>query len=112
MRFFHAEGQRSRKNARKLSLVRLLWRRAIEAYGRRHDGKQFILIDGVPVIVRTLKAFEIAERIREVVIAARQEDIPQMYALIQDYEITKVKQIITGGETRPGERFPRDRAGG
>lgn len=74
--------------------------------------KQFILIDGVPVIVRTLKAFEIAERIREVVIAARQEDIPQMYALIQDYEITKVKQIITGRRNAPGERFPRDRAGG
>ena len=67
--------------------------------------KQFILIDGVPVIVRTLKAFEIAERIREVVIAARQEDIPQMYALIQDYEITKVKQIITGGETRQESVF-------
>ena len=43
--------------------------------------KQFILIDGVPVIVRTLKAFEIAESIREVVIAAREEDIPQMYTL-------------------------------
>ena len=67
--------------------------------------KQFILIDGVPVIVRTLKAFEIAERIREVVIAARQEDIPQMYALIQDYEITKVNQIITGGETRQESVF-------
>lgn len=67
--------------------------------------KQFILIDGVPVIVRTLKAFEIAERIREVVIAARQEDIPQMYVLIQDYEITKVKQIITGGETRQESVF-------
>ena len=67
--------------------------------------KQFILIDGVPVIVLTLKAFEIAERIREVVIAARQEDIPQMYALIQDYEITKVKQIITGGETRQESVF-------
>ena len=67
--------------------------------------KQFFLIDGVPVIVRTLKAFEIAERIREVVIAARQEDIPQMYALIQDYEITKVKQIITGGETRQESVF-------
>lgn len=67
--------------------------------------KQFILIDGVPVIVRTLRAFEIAERIREVVIAARQEDIPQMYALIQDYEITKVKQIITGGETRQESVF-------
>ena len=67
--------------------------------------KQFILIDGVPVIVRTLKAFEIAERIREVVIAARQEAIPQMYALIQDYEITKVKQIITGGETRQESVF-------
>ena len=75
---------------------------------RRMGGEtsmQFILIDGVPVIVRTLKAFEIAERIREVVIAARQEDIPQMYALIQDYEITKVKQIITGGETRQESVF-------
>lgn len=35
-----------------------------------------------------------------------------MYALIQDYEITKVKQIITGGETRQESVFPRDRAGG
>lgn len=67
--------------------------------------KQFILIDGVPVIVRTLKAFEIAESIREVVIAAREEDIPQMYALVQDYEITKVKQIVTGGETRQESVF-------
>lgn len=67
--------------------------------------KQFLLIDGVPVIVRTLKAFELADSICEVVIAARQEDLPQMYALIQDYEITKVKQIVTGGETRQESVF-------
>lgn len=67
--------------------------------------KQFILLDGVPVIVRTLKAFELADEIREVVIAARQEDIPQMYELIQDYEITKVKQIVTGGATRQESVF-------
>lgn len=67
--------------------------------------KQFILLDGVPVIVRTLKAFELADGVREVVIAARQEDIPQMYALIQEYEITKVKQIVTGGETRQESVF-------
>lgn len=68
-------------------------------------GKQFIFIDGVPVIVRTLKGFELAGGIREIVIAARQEDIPQMYALIQEYEITKVTQIVTGGETRQESVF-------
>ncbi len=67
--------------------------------------KQFIFLDGVPVIVRTLKSFELANSIREVVIAARQEDIPQMYALIRDYEITKVRQIVTGGETRQESVF-------
>lgn len=67
--------------------------------------KQFIFIDGVPVIIRTLKAFELAGGIREILIAARQEDIPQMYALIQEYEITKVKQIVTGGETRQESVF-------
>ena len=67
-------------------------------------------LDGVPVIVRTLKSFELANSIREVVIAARQEDIPQMYALIRDYEITKVRQIVTGGETRQESVFP-NRAG-
>ncbi len=67
--------------------------------------KQFLLIDGVPVIVRTLKAFELAGSVHEIVIAAREEDIPQMYALVQDYEITKVKQIVTGGETRQESVF-------
>lgn len=67
--------------------------------------KQLLLLDGVPVIVRTLKAFELAGSVQEVVIAARQEDIPQMYALIQEYEITKVKQIVTGGETRQESVF-------
>ncbi len=67
--------------------------------------KQFLLLDGVPVIVRTLKAFELANSIREVVIAARQEDIPQMYSLIQSYEITKVRQIVPGGETRQESVF-------
>lgn len=105
MRFFsrrRAKEQEERQEAFVSAII------VAAGQSRRMGGdtsKQFILIDGVPVIVRTLKAFEIAERIREVVIAARQEDIPQMYALIQDYEITKVKQIITGGETRQESVF-------
>ncbi len=68
----------------------------------RMDGvnKQFLLIDGVPVLVRTLWAFSDCELINEIIVAARQEDIPRMYAMLRDYEILKVSDIVNGGATR------------
>lgn len=67
--------------------------------------KQFLLIDGVPVLIRTLKAFENSELIKEIIISAREEDIPQMYAMLKDYCIKKVSNIVKGGCTRQESVF-------
>ncbi|MEG0546097.1 MAG: 2-C-methyl-D-erythritol 4-phosphate cytidylyltransferase [Oscillospiraceae bacterium] len=62
--------------------------------------KQFLFIDGVPVLIRTLKAFEECEYISEIVIATKSEDIPNVHSMIKDYQISKVSDIVTGGKTR------------
>lgn len=67
--------------------------------------KQFLLIDGVPVLIRTLQAFEKSDLINEIIISARQDDIPKMFSMIKDYEILKVKDIVTGGRTRQESVF-------
>jgi len=67
--------------------------------------KQFLLIDGVPVLIRTLSAFSESDMIDEIVIAAREEDIPKMYAMIKEYRVLKVTDIVKGGKTRQESVF-------
>ena len=62
--------------------------------------KQLLLIDGVPVLVRTLKALSDNSKVGEIVVAAREEDIPVIYQAVQEYEIPKVTHIVRGGATR------------
>ncbi len=67
--------------------------------------KQFLLIDGVPVLIRSLLAFAECDYINEIVISAREEDIPKMYSMIREYRVLKVKEIVKGGETRQQSVF-------
>lgn len=62
--------------------------------------KQFLLIDGVPVLIRSLLALAGSSLVDEIVVSAREEDIPRMYSMIRDFEVPKVTQIVCGGETR------------
>lgn len=62
--------------------------------------KQFILIDGVPVLAHTLLRFQEAETIDEIVVVTRGEDIITVSDIVREFDITKVKNIISGGETR------------
>jgi 2-C-methyl-D-erythritol 4-phosphate cytidylyltransferase len=71
--------------------------------GERMGGdinKQFVPVCGVPVIARTLLAFEEAELVDEIVVAARSEDIVLMDDIIKEYEISKAVRIVKGGATR------------
>ena len=67
--------------------------------------KQFLMLDGVPVLVRTLTAFAESPLVDEIVIAARETDIPNMLSMVKDYEIPKVSEIVRGGETRQESVF-------
>ena len=55
--------------------------------------KQFLLIDGVPVLIRTLLAFSQSDMIDEIIVAAREEDIPKMFAMIKEYKVLKEKHV-------------------
>lgn len=67
--------------------------------------KQFLLIDGVPVLIKTLRAFSDCALISEIIISAREQDIPDIYAMIKEFDIGKVKTIVKGGETRQKSVF-------
>lgn len=69
---------------------------------RRMNGenKQFLLIDGIPVLIRALLAFEECAEITEIVVAAREADHEAIRVLCGVYRVTKLKAIISGGATR------------
>ena len=62
--------------------------------------KQFILLDGIPVVARTLQAFEAADTIHEIIVVAKEDEIPLYDGFKEAYGITKLTQVIAGGETR------------
>ena len=62
--------------------------------------KQHQLIAGIPVIVRSLLAFEKCDFISEIVVAAREGEIPLIENYRDEYGITKLKKIVPGGPTR------------
>ncbi|BCI60114.1 2-C-methyl-D-erythritol 4-phosphate cytidylyltransferase [Solibaculum mannosilyticum] len=62
--------------------------------------KQLLPIAGMPVIGRTLSAFEAAGCIDDVVVVAREEDLLDIYDIIRSFGFEKVSQVVRGGATR------------
>lgn len=62
--------------------------------------KQFLVLDGIPVVLRTLMAYEAAECIHEIIVVAREDEIPMYDGIKEAYGITKLTKIVPGGETR------------
>ena len=57
-------------------------------------------LDGVPVLVRTLAAFQVAGSVDEIIVAAREEDILEISQLCRTYGLSKCTKVIRGGESR------------
>ena len=62
--------------------------------------KQLIPLYGMPVIARSLMAFEMANLVDEIIVVVREADMLQVYDICKSYEISKITKIIKGGETR------------
>lgn len=57
-------------------------------------------LDGVPVLVRTLAAFQVAGTVDEVIVSTREEDLLEISQLCRTYGLTKCVKVIRGGESR------------
>lgn len=62
--------------------------------------KLFRPLCGVPVLVRTLTSLQLARRVDEIIVAAREQDIEEVSRLCKEYAVTKCKKVIVGGATR------------
>ncbi len=68
----------------------------------RMGGQNKLLLEvlGIPVIARALIAYQGCASVGEIVIAARECDIPDFQRICDRYEISKLSAIVKGGSTR------------
>ena len=68
--------------------------------------KQNIPVNAVPVVVRTLKAFEASSLIDEIILVGRAEELALFNEYVMKYNMTKVKAVV---EAVKQGRNPRSR---
>lgn len=64
------------------------------------EDKQFLSIAGVPVLGRTLLAFECCETVSEIVVVTRPSSAEKVGELCKELGITKLSAVVDGGNTR------------
>jgi 2-C-methyl-D-erythritol 4-phosphate cytidylyltransferase len=62
--------------------------------------KQFLLLEGVPILLHTIRKFAACPLVGEVVIALRGEDLPRVQEVLQGEVFAKPVRCVEGGETR------------
>ncbi len=62
--------------------------------------KQLMNVAGIPVLARTLLAFEKCAAIEQIVLVVREEDATAIKTLAKQYGITKLFATVKGGSTR------------
>jgi 2-C-methyl-D-erythritol 4-phosphate cytidylyltransferase len=71
--------------------------------GREKSGtsrKQFMLLDGAPILVHTIGRFLRCPQVTEIVVALRAEDMDWARGLIHQHYPGKPVRVVEGGETR------------
>lgn len=68
----------------------------------RMDGinKQFLQLGNMPVIGMSMKAFQECKSVKEIVVVTKSEDIEKVESISTSLNITKLKSITIGGNTR------------
>lgn len=57
-------------------------------------------LGGIPVLARTLQAFESCPLIAEIIVVTRADRIEEMADLCRNFEISKASKVLAGGATR------------
>jgi 2-C-methyl-D-erythritol 4-phosphate cytidylyltransferase len=62
--------------------------------------KQFLSLEGVPIVVHTLRKFNDADSIDEIYLGLRPEDMDRAHAEIQREQFSKPVRLVPGGASR------------
>lgn len=62
--------------------------------------KQFLALDGVPILIHSLRAFATVERVASIRVAVRASEIERVEAQIAEYGFADRARVVEGGDTR------------
>lgn len=62
--------------------------------------KQFMLLDGAPILVHTIRKFASCPSVTEIVVALRREDMAWAESLLASERSSKPMRVVEGGESR------------
>jgi len=64
------------------------------------EDKQFLLLDGVPTLARSIQALQDSDCIDEIVVCTKKDNLTRVTSLVKQYAFTKVVCVCEGGLTR------------
>ncbi len=67
--------------------------------------KTYLEINGIPLIIRTLRVLEQSQVIKEVVLVVAEQDIEDAKRLVEQYGLRKINRYAPGGEDRQGSVY-------
>ncbi|MDQ3666503.1 MAG: 2-C-methyl-D-erythritol 4-phosphate cytidylyltransferase [Acidobacteriota bacterium] len=76
---------------------------AAAGQGTRMGGnraKQFLELAGTPIIIHTLRSFELCEAIHEIILVLPAQDTAGFLVIVEKHRLRKLSRIVPGGTTR------------
>jgi 2-C-methyl-D-erythritol 4-phosphate cytidylyltransferase len=62
--------------------------------------KQYLELGGRPILVHTLQLFQNIQEVEQIVLVVGEEDLERCRKYVSDYGLTKVEQVLAGGQER------------
>ena len=62
--------------------------------------KQFLILDGVPILIHSLRAFAAVERVTAIYVAVRKTEMERVQAQIAEYGFASRVRVVEGGDNR------------
>jgi 2-C-methyl-D-erythritol 4-phosphate cytidylyltransferase len=62
--------------------------------------KQFLSLDGVPILIHSLRAFASVERVTAICVAVRKTEVERVQAQISEYGFASRARVVEGGDSR------------
>lgn len=62
--------------------------------------KQFLALDGVPILIHSLRAFAAVERITAIYVAVRKTELERVQAQVAEFGFSGLVHVVEGGDTR------------
>jgi 2-C-methyl-D-erythritol 4-phosphate cytidylyltransferase len=62
--------------------------------------KQFLILDGLPILIHSLRAFASVERVKAIYVAVRKTEMERVQAQIAEYGFVDRVRVVEGGDNR------------